>query len=413
MLDALLLSFGDELALGQIVDTNAAWLAQQLSAHGLLAAEHRCIHDDRAAIARAFSEAAGRARVVVASGGLGPTEDDLTRAALADALGEELVEDAAAFEWIAAYFTGRGKPVPPQNRTQARRPHSASMLANACGTAPGLMARLGGAQVFVLPGVPREMRAMFAGEVAPRLPPAQAGAAFIATGMLHSFGMAESEMGERLRDLMARGRNPTVGTNVSGGQCAVRVRAVAADRQTAEQQVAQALDEAEKKLGKEFVFGRNGTSLAQAAIFRLQLEKATLATAESLTGGGLGAALTGVPGASDAYAGGFVTYTDALKTAILGVPEHLLRRHGAVSEPVACAMAEGALEKTGADYALSTTGIAGPGGGSEATPVGTVWIGLAKRGMPVLAKKFVFLGTREEVRERAVWAALQMLRNAP
>lgn len=409
-MQAILLSIGDELALGQTVDTNSAWLAGRLAGLGIPTLLHETVSDDRGLIAAALSWAAGKADLVLVSGGLGPTEDDLTRQALADAMGVELVEDPASLEALEAFFRGRGYAMAARNRVQALCPRGASMLANPAGTAPGIRARLGRAEVFVTPGVPREMKAMFEAVVLPFVQKHAGAAKTILTTKVNTFGLGESDVAEKLGDLMDRGRNPTVGTTVSGGLCSVRVRSESDDPRKAQDQINDTVNEVEACLGP-LVFGVDDQTL-QGAVVRLLDERGqTLATAESCTGGLIGGLVTDVPGSSGVYAGGWVTYADAMKSQQLGVPPETIDRHGAVSEAVVVAMARGARERSGADLAVSVSGIAGPGGGTQDKPVGTVWFGLASP-EDTVARCARLVGDRAAVRDRAAKCALQMIRLA-
>lgn len=406
-----IVSIGDELAIGQSLDTNAKWLASRLTDLGVRVVEHATVADDlerHVAALRRLTEGADGVDLVVSTGGLGPTADDLTRAALARLLDEPQVEDAAAVAALRRWFAGRA--MPERNLVQAQRPASAACLANPNGTAPGLQVRAGGADVFCLPGPPREMQPMFEAEVAPRV--RRAAGVEVATRVIPTFGLGESDVAARLGDLMDRDREgrglPLVGTTASQGVVSVRIRHVG--RGDAAGVVDALAAECRALVGEEYVLGEGVESLAACVLDLLRGRGEMVAVAESCTGGGLGASLTETAGSSDAFAGGFITYTNGLKMRLLGVPEAVLAEHGAVSRACAEAMAEGALRATGAAHALSITGIAGPGGGSEAKPVGTVWIGLASAGMATAARRFRLAGDRANVRAWSAQAALGMLR---
>ena len=407
---AVILSIGDELVLGQTVDTNGAWLSAQLARRGIPTLFHKTIADDGAEIALAIAEAAEKAEIVISSGGLGPTEDDLTRFALADVMGVKLVEDEPSVRHIAEFFRRRDRVMPERNKVQAMCPAGAEMLETPAGTAPGIRTRLHDADCYFVPGVPREMRVLFERHIVPALPPASGWT--ILSSTIHTFGKGESDVAELLGDLMDRARNPKVGTTVARGIVSVRIRS---EFQTADE-ARSALDETAalvtERLG-ELVFGRDGQTLEQAVGRRLADSGKSLVTAESCTGGLVGKYLTDIAGSSDYYLGGWVTYTCEAKQRELGVPADLLQQHGAVSEPVARAMAEGALRESDADYALAITGIAGPGGGTDKKPVGLVWFALGERDgerIDVNAEKHVFPGDRPMVRDRAARTALNMLR---
>jgi nicotinamide-nucleotide amidase len=294
-------------------------------------------------------------------------------------MGVPLETDAAQLAHIRRFFEGRGRPMAERNAVQAMCPVGASMVTNHWGTAPGLAATLGRAAVYVMPGVPREMRAMLEHAIEPELIERgllRDAARAILTTKVNTFGLGESDVAERLGDLMQRDRMPVVGTTVAQGIVSVRVRSEAASADDARAALTDTAAVVKQRLGAT-VFGDDDATL-QAALVELLVERQlTATTAESCTGGLIGAALTDVPGCSAAFAGGFVTYSNALKTAQLGVSAETLEAHGAVSAPVALAMAAGARRGSGADLAVSVTGVAGPDGGTDAKPVGTVWIGLA------------------------------------
>lgn len=404
---AAILSIGDELILGQSVDTNSAWLSARLLDHGIRAIEHATLPDDEGAITAALHRLAAHADLVISTGGLGPTSDDLTRAALGSVLGEPLEEDPAALAAIRAYFARRGRAMADTNRVQALRPRSATLLPNYHGTAPGLTARVGEASVFCLPGPPREMTAMFEASVVPRLAPAPGRR--IATRALHTVGLAESEVALRLGDLMDRSRSPLIGTTASRGivTCRVRFEGFTDPAST----LAASEAEVRARLAPH-VFGSGDESLPAVLLELLKQRTHTLATVESCTGGLLGSMLTDVSGSSASYLGGWVTYTNDLKTSQIGVPPATFTPGGpgAVSRECAEAMAVGGLERSGATHALAITGIAGPGGGTEDKPVGTVWVSLASSGGFRNTRKFLFLGGRENVRLWSATLALEMLR---
>ncbi|MEM8737383.1 MAG: competence/damage-inducible protein A [Planctomycetota bacterium] len=407
---AILLSIGDELALGQTVDTNSAWIAARLASLGVSTVLHETVSDDQPLIAAAIRWASTRADLVIVSGGLGPTQDDLTRQALADAMEVDLVTDEAALRTLEAFFASRGYEMAQRNRVQATHPVGAAMIPNPHGTAPGIAASLHDARIFVVPGVPREMRAMVEDAVLPALAPALRTTApgVILTTKINTFGLGESDVAQRLDDLMRRDQNPTVGTTVAQGMCSVRLRAEFPDPEDARARLEATAAAVEKRL-HPLAFGRDDELLPAALLELLKREKQTLATAESCTGGLIGAMLTDIPGSSAAYLGGWVTYTNALKTQQLGVSAAAIDAHGAVSEPVARAMAQGARERSGADLALAVTGIAGPDGGTPEKPVGTVWLALASS-TQTLARCARFTGDRASIRDRATKCALQMAR---
>ncbi len=405
----ILISIGDELVLGQTVESNGAYMAEQLCGLGAPVAELVTVGDDQQAIARTLRRCGEDADLLIVTGGLGPTADDLTRQALADAMGVKLVENAAALKQIETFFRGRHKPMPKLNRVQALCPRGAQVLENPAGTAPGIKAQLGKAQVFVLPGVPREMQIMFQQHVRPHIAGLISEPALF-TASIHCFGQGESTIAQRLGKLMARDHKSdqaTVGTTVSAGICTVRLRAH--DENTLEKTA----QKVQQLLGS-IAFGRDGTTLPQALLQLLQEKQLTLATAESCTGGLVGKLLTDIPGSSAVYRGGWITYSNDMKQRHLNVSPDWLAGQGAVSGPVVCAMASHAAQRSGADCAVAISGIAGPDGGSEQKPVGTVWIGLHvhQQTPPTQAIACLFPAAvgREAIRDRAAKMALQALR---
>ncbi len=397
-----MIAIGDELVLGQKLDTNSPWISARLVERGVRVVEHVTLGDDGDEIARTLRRLGGHVELLVTTGGLGPTQDDLTRRGLARAMGEELVEDADAMARIRAFFASRGKTMPASNRLQAMRPAGARMLHNEVGTAPGLKGQVGQAQVWCLPGPPGEMRPMFEREVLGTIPAMWE----VAIGLVQTIGWGESRVAEAVADLMERGGTAVVGTTASRGIVTLRIQAVGTDSR---ERVRSLTEEIRRRLGA-IVFAVGDVSLQDACLGLLRERGQTLCTVESCTGGMLGEMLTRVSGASDAYLGGWVTYANAMKMREVGVPREVLERDGAVSSACARAMALGAVRRSEADWAISITGIAGPGGGSEDKPVGTVWIGRAARGGAWETRRFRFLGDREDVRAWSAISALALLR---
>ncbi len=406
---AFILSIGDELVLGQTIDTNSAWISQQLASAGCDIVAHKTVGDDQPMIEAAIREGSELAEAVVISGGVGPTEDDLTRQAIAAILGEPLELNA---EWLAEmqrFFDRLGRPMPASNQIQAMIPRGAQMIWNTCGTAAGVRATVGNAQVFSMPGVPKEMKAMFARDVFPWIKE-RSGGAVILQRTLHTFGAGESTVAERLGSLMMRQRNPRVGTTVSQGIVSVRINAHYETLERAEAEMQTTVDQCRIAL-EERVFGQDDETLPLIVSRLLTSEEKarTVATAESCTGGLLAKMLTDIPGSSRYFRQGWITYSNEAKEHQLGVRRQTLEQNGAVSEPVVQEMAIGARELSGADFSLSVSGIAGPDGGTEAKPVGTVCIGFAYAN-GVVSRTFVFPGDREMVRDRSAKMALTILR---
>lgn len=404
---AAVLSVGDELVLGTTLDTNSRTVSVALRELGLDVLEHRTVADDRSAIAAAMRELAARCDVLVSTGGLGPTDDDLTRDALNDVVdgGRAQVEDPVARADLESWFAGRGRAMAAINLRQALRPRSARIVRNPGGTAPGLAATVGACRVFCLPGPPREMVPMLEADVLPAVRPA--GAPAIAKRTVGTFGIGESALAEMLGARMERGREPAVGTTASGSVVSVQVVARGAD--AAARAAASAADC--RGAVAPYAFGEEDETLASALLAECRARGRTLAVAESCTGGLVGGMLTAVAGSSDVFAGGWITYSNALKVRELGVPESLLAAHGAVSAEVALAMAAGACREAGAGLAMAITGIAGPGGATPGKPVGTVWIAVHDAAAGTgRARRFEFPGARDIVRDRAAKTALQLAR---
>lgn len=411
MQHAWIIAVGTELTLGQTVDTNTAWLATQLAGLGIRTQRHITVPDELEPIRDVLLAAADATELVLVTGGLGPTDDDLTRPALAAAADVPLEEHADCVAALRAYFATRGRPMHERNLVQTLVPRGGRPLLNTCGTAPGLFYVLHGTPIYILPGVPFEMKTMFARDVLPELRAATAGRA-VHFRRLHTIGVPESELGARIADLMQRGRNPEVGTTADLGIIGVRINATAETEAVALTLADATEAEVRPRLGSA-VFGRDADTLAAVVGRLLEARGATVATAESCTGGVLGALFTDTPGSSRYYVGGVVTYANEAKTALAGVPPELLAAHGAVSGPVAEAMARGAAQRLDATYALSITGIAGPDGGTADKPVGLVYIGLATpTGVTSAEWHFGTDAPRHAIRMRAAHTALNTLRLA-
>ena len=406
-MNAIILSSGQELITGQTVDTNSAYLSRELAALGIATVAHWTVGDDRTAISEALLQSAQRADFVFMTGGLGPTEDDLARQALADALHVELVLDEQSLARIEEFFRQRGRAMTPPNRVQAMVPRGAHALRNDVGTAPGIVASLGDCRVFIMPGVPSEMRWIFEHVVSPLLPQ---GEGLITHRILHTFGQGESDLGGKIADLMRRDANPLVGTTVAAGMVSIRIVTKADTLAQATRLSDSMAAEIRARLG-ELVVGEGDDAMPQMLGQLLMRRNQTLATAESCTGGMIGEMLTAVSGSSAYYLGGIVSYSNEAKTALLGVEADLIARDGAVSESVAMAMAAGCRERLGSDWGLSVTGIAGPTGATESKQVGLVFIGVAGPG-GVKGYRHVLPGDRQTVRLRASLTAMNYVRLA-
>lgn len=402
-----IVSVGEEILAGDIVDTNAAWIAGRLRALGIALRSVRVVGDEILRIKGAIEDSAASADLVVVTGGLGPTDDDLTREGLAAALGVELQEDAAAREGLLAWFRGRGREPSRSNLRQAQVPDGAAAMPNPVGTAPGIAAPLAESVVFLLPGVPAEMRRMFDDEVIPRI--TSRGLVSRAPGRIkvRAIGLPESEVGERIARWMGEGRDPMVGITVSGGTITVTMTAWEMDDAALEAVAV----EVESALG-DAVFGRGEDRLEGRVVHDLVRTNKTLAVAESCTGGLIASLVTAIPGASEVFVEGLTTYSNGAKERRLGVRPETLAQHGAVSEAVAREMAEGLARDAGVDFALSVTGIAGPGGGSDEKPVGLVFFGVVCGTQTSVVRRIFPDDTRTEIQLRAARFGLDLVRRA-
>jgi nicotinamide-nucleotide amidase len=373
---AEILCVGTELLLGNITNGNARWLAEQLASLGIPHLRQQVVGDNRERLIAAVREAAGRCRVLITTGGLGPTPDDLTTEAIAAAFGASLEERPEALAAIEARLAARGRALSPSLRRQALLPPDAQLLPNPTGTAPGMIwTPQPGFTLLTFPGVPSEMRAMWQATAAPWLRSAGLAGGVFASRLLRFWGLAESRLAERVADLL-EGDNPTVAPYAGAGEVKLRLTARGESRLAAQALLEPLEAEIRARLGA-CCFGVDADSLASVVLELLRQRDETVAVAESCTGGALGSALAAVPGASDGFQGGVIAYANAVKQTLLGVSETTLAVHGAVSDPVALAMATGVRRLTGASWGIAVTGIAGPSGGSAAKPVGLVHIALA------------------------------------
>ncbi|MEP6462320.1 MAG: competence/damage-inducible protein A [Frankiaceae bacterium] len=409
-----LVAVGTELLLGDIVNTNAAWLGQQLAAAGLDVHGSTVVGDNQARIGTAVHAALDRAEAVIITGGLGPTQDDLTREALAAYAGVELVRDPELERGLRERYDALRRRVPEANFRQADLPVGATPLPNARGTAPGLrlagLAPSGAGVAYALPGVPHEMTAMFTDCVLPDLRQRAGEPAAIVSRTLRTAGMWESAVAEALAGLVesldASGA-ATIAFLASRGQVKVRITAKAASRGEAEELIAPVEAEARRLLGHS-VYGADGDTLPGVVHRLLRAQGATVAVAESLTGGGLGAMLSETPGASTTYRGAIVAYATELKSSLLDVPAELLSERGPVDAEVAIAMAQGARTRLGATFGVALTGVAGPDGADRVAP-GTVFVGLSGPASR-RSHELRLPGQREQVRLLAAVSALDALR---
>jgi nicotinamide-nucleotide amidase len=402
------LSIGTELTRGELVDTNAPWIAAGLTELGFEVTEHAVVDDHAARIVASLERLSRSAQVIVCSGGLGPTTDDLTSAAVASALGVGLERDEASLDLLRRRLERLGRTLTESNAKQADFPAGATVLPNPAGTAPGFKVELHGAQAFFMPGVPREMKQMFDEQVVPRireLAPNDSHQVHFRT-----FGLPESAVGDKLTGVEEAFPGVTIGYRAHFPEIEVKVLARAAEHAAAIELAECAAAEVRARLG-EVVYGGGEDTFAGVVGRALRTRGWTLAIAESCTGGLVGHLLTTEPGASDFLLLDAVTYANSAKQAVLGVDEDALRGHGAVSVEVATRMADGARRVSGADVALSITGIAGPTGGTETKPVGLVYIAVScAKGTAV--KEHVFQGGRHRIQTLAAYAGLSMVRAA-
>jgi nicotinamide-nucleotide amidase len=406
---AALLAVGDELLAGAQTDSNSAWLARALGALGIEVAVVELVSDDEPAIAAAVQRALARAELVLVGGGLGPTLDDVSRHGIARALGRELVESAAALADVEAWFAGRNVPMSATNRRQALLPSGARMLRNPAGTAPGFVVEEDGRAVLALPGPPRELHAMWSAEVLPWLKAKGWAGAPLAERRFFLFGLPESQFAERAGTWMARDAEPRMGCTVREGTLTATLRAGAPSEHACAALAARA-EEFRVRFAAE-IYSESEWDLERVLADELLARDVSITIAESCTGGLALGLLTRVPGISRVLSQGYVTYSDAAKAALLGVPRELLQAHGAVSREVAEALALGAARAAGAELALAITGLAGPpmpGGGSAEKPVGLVWFATVLDGVVRATERRFPPTDRDSIRRLAARTALHL-----
>jgi nicotinamide-nucleotide amidase len=406
-MNAEIIAVGSELLTPQRSDTNSLYLTDQLNMLGVEVVQKTITGDDRERLAAAVLGALARSDIVILTGGLGPTEDDVTRDAVAQALRRSLIFNQEVCEAIRLRFERMHRKMAEINKRQAFVIEGAEVLPNGRGTAPGLWIEHQGKTVALLPGPPPELMPMFESECLPRLqrllPPQS-----IRSIVLRIAGMPESDLDQLISPVYKKYSNPVTTVLAAPGDIQVHFRARCASEEQAGALVAGLAAEVEPLLGDK-IYSRNGDPLEKVVGELLRRRQATLAVAESCSGGMLAERITSVAGSSDYFLGGFLAYTDRMKQKLLGVPAALLAQHTAVSREVAEAMAAGARDRTGSTLALAVTGVAGPSGGTESTPVGTVFIGLAGP-HAITARRFQFLGYRARIRALAVQTGLDLLR---
>jgi nicotinamide-nucleotide amidase len=375
---AEVIAIGSELTSGQKLDTNSQWLSQRLGELGVDVRFHTTLADDLGQNVDVLRIARSRAQLVIVSGGLGPTQDDLTREALATMADVPLIEDEASLSALTAFFERRNRVMPPRNRVQALLPEGATPLPNRSGTAPGIWLESVGTVFAALPGVPGEMKTMFDEQLVPRLQGTERLGPVRVHRVINLFGRGESDFEAEALDLTARGREPEVGITASDATISFRITAEAADSQAALDATEPTARLIYERFG-EWIVGEGDVDVVEALIQELEMHQATLAVAESCTGGMVAQRLTDHPGVSRVFLGGVVCYANQAKIDLLGLPPAVLAEHGAVSSEVAEAIAAGARDRFGATLGLGITGVAGPDGGTPEKPVGLVYLGLATR----------------------------------
>ena len=404
---AEIIAIGSELLTPDRLDTNSLFLTEQLNRLGIEVVRKLVVGDQRGQIRDAFREALGRAELVISIGGLGPTEDDLTREALAELLGRRLILNEAILLGIQARFRRLGRQMPEINQRQAMVPEGAIVLENTQGTAPGLWLETDGRIVILLPGPPQELKPMFTQEVEGRLA-WRTTAVRLYKRELRVAGMAESDVEQRIAPIYTRYPDAQTTILASPGEVQIHLRAWSADATAAEKLLKEMVERVVMALG-ENIFTTKGESLEEVVARDLNLNGATIAVAESCTGGLLAQRLTSIPGSSSYFLGGVVCYSNDLKRVWVDVPADLLESKGAVSMEVARALAEGIRRRSGSTLGLAVTGIAGPGGGSPDKPVGTVHVALAERAGGK-ERTLHLPGDRDRIRWQASQAALDLVR---
>jgi nicotinamide-nucleotide amidase len=407
MLNAEIIAIGSEMLTPFRLDTNSLWLTERLNAMGVEVKLKTVVGDDEARLEETVRDAMKRSEIVIATGGLGPTEDDITRKIFARVLKRQLILEDAILEKIRARFARRNMPMPEINARQALVIHGAQILENNNGTAPGMLINEGKCTVVLLPGPPREMKPIFDASVAPALKQ-RVGDMLIVRRTLSIFGLTESATDELAAPIYTKYLNPSTTILFKDGQIELHLTAQA----RGESEAVKLLDELGGRLDEvlgEYIFSRNNETLEEVVGQSLKIRGYTLATAESCTGGLLAGRITDVPGSSEYFLEGVVSYSNEAKIDLLGVRKKLIETHGAVSDQVAGAMAAGIRKRAGSTLGIGVTGVAGPGGGSAEKPVGLVYIALAD-GSQTTTRRFIFPGDRQFIRMLSVNAALDMVR---
>ena len=407
-MNAEIITIGDELLIGQVVDTNSAWLGQQLTLNGIRVRQKTAVSDNPAHIVEAITAAAKQADIILITGGLGPTKDDLTKHTLAAHFGMKMRLDEDVLQHVIALFRRFGREITETNRTQAEVPDGCEVVPNPNGTAPGMWFDRDGKIYVSMPGVPYEMKAMFSDSVLPKLRER-----FSLPAIYHrtvmTQGIGESWLSDALEQWEASLKEINIGLAYlpSPGMVRLRLTTYGDNLKELQSKVDEKIAELPALIGK-YMFAVEDTTLERVIGKLLTERKQSFVTAESCTGGYIAHLITSIPGSSQYFLGSTVTYANEAKSSLLDIPQELIHANGAVSEQVVKAMAKNVREKLGADYAISTSGIAGPSGGSEEKPVGTIWIAIASKN-GVEAKVFQFGDNRERNIVRSAQSALMML----
>ncbi|MCL2404648.1 MAG: competence/damage-inducible protein A [Defluviitaleaceae bacterium] len=404
---AEVLGIGTELLLGDIANTNAQFISQELAALGISVYGHTAVGDNRARLTAALEHSFSKADMIVACGGLGPTLDDITKEVSAAYFGREMVLCEKSWQAIQKRFSGR--KLSHNVKRNAMVPQGSILLPNDYGSAPGVCIEQDGKTLILLPGPPHELKPMFTQYAVPFLRK-KTNLAFVSR-TLKIVGVGESQVETILSDLIEAQTNPTIAPYAKLTEVALRITASATDETAAKQLIAPVAKEIYNRLGQH-IYGEGDACMASDILQRLESLNHTLAIAESCTGGLLTSAFVDIPGSSNVLMEGAITYSNAAKTARLGISNEMLATYGAVSPQVAAAMAEGVARTSGTSIGISTTGIAGPGGGTVDKPVGLVYIGMHINGKATQTKELRLIGDRNEIRARAVVAAMDMMRLA-
>ncbi len=404
-MNAEIICVGTELLLGDIVNTNAWFISQQLSSLGIAVYNQQVVGDNPERLKQAAELAKSRSDIVIYTGGLGPTDDDLTKQTIAQVYNDTLVFSQEICDKIESYFTRMGKPMTENNLSQAYIPQKGRVIENYYGTAPGIVFVDGEKMAVLMPGVPREMKPMMENKVVPMLSNLVNGT--IVSRYIKTIGIGESALEEKVKVLL-NGINPTAALYAKGGEVTIRITSHARDKERAETMLDSIYRQFDSLI-HDYIYGVDVENIETVLVNKLKETGKTVATAESCTGGGLSSRITSVPGASSVFSLGVCTYSDRQKHRVLNVPQEDLQTYTAVSSPVVCRMAKGVLEKSGADYAIATTGYRGPDGGTPQEPVGTVYIAVATK-QNIFVKKFMFTGNRERITHLACQNAFDLFR---